>query len=171
MNTFEKLICDHLSFADRLACSQFKKTPFCVQLDELKSAAYMGLVCAAKKYDGKQPFEIYASFRIYGEMKDYLRSLSWGPRGKNVKTEVVDDNSFSFYDDTFEEFFEDVTKSLSALARKIVRLYYVEELTIKEIAVEVDLSSTRIHQIIQASLSQLRQQNGGHDEVCSKTAA
>jgi RNA polymerase sigma factor (sigma-70 family) len=153
------LILQHLPFAERIAAVQFKKTPSCVQLDELRSAAYMGLVDAASKYDGTKPFEVYASFRIFGEIKDYLRTLYWNGRGKSAKVNSWDDS----YDyaaepepDNFDEFFEGVTKDLSPLGKKILWLYYVEDLTLKEIATRVGLSPTRVYQLLQVNLKSLR---------------
>jgi len=153
------LITSHLSFAERIASAQFKKTPSCVQWDELKSAAYMGLVDAANKYDGSKPFEIYASFRIFGEIKDYLRTLYWNGRGQSAKVNSLDES----YDyagepepDNFDEFFEGITKELNPLGRKVLRLYYAEDLTLKEIAAQVGLSVTRVYQLLQVNLKLLR---------------
>jgi DNA-directed RNA polymerase specialized sigma subunit len=78
------LIIKNMSLADKISCNQFRRIP-CVQLDEIKAAAYMGLVDAAIKWDGEKPFDVYAPFRIYGGIKDYLRSLLWGSRKNRVK--------------------------------------------------------------------------------------
>lgn len=154
-----ELITNHMSFAERIASVQFKKTPPCVQWDELKSAAYMGLVDAATKYDGSKPFEIYASFRIFGEIKDYLRTLFWNGRGQSAKVNSLDES----YDyaaepepDNFDEFFEGITKELSPLGKRVLRLYYAEDLTLKEIAAQVGLSVTRVYQLLQTNLKSLR---------------
>ena len=153
------LIVSHMSFADRLASVQFKKTPACVQWDELRSAAYMGLVDAAAKYDGSKPFNVYASFRIFGEIKDYLRTLYWGGRGQDVKVSSWDDtydNAAEPEPENFDEFFDGIAKNLSPLAKRILRMYYAEDLTIKEVAAEVGLSPTRVFQLLKSSLQTLR---------------
>lgn len=83
-----QLILDNMIFAESVAKSQIKKT-FSVQFDELKSAAYMGLVDAAHKYDGRIPFQAYAYIRIIGEINDYLRSLCFfGRNCRAIKQEL-----------------------------------------------------------------------------------
>lgn len=79
-----------MHFADNTALHYFKKTPRSVNYDELKSAAYMGLVKAASKYDGENDFAPYAFCRMSGEIKDYLRSLAWGGRAKRIKIEFAE---------------------------------------------------------------------------------
>lgn len=155
--TAEKLINDHINFANSIACKQFTKTPPCVQLDELKSAAYMGLVDAANKYNGDRDFPLYASYRIYGEIKDYLRSLHWG--GKNQRINVgslIEDHSEECVSD-IEDVFEDVCGNLQKQNKQILRFYLVERLTLQEISDKVGLSVTRIHQIKEKSLEQVRE--------------
>ncbi len=154
------LITSHMSFAECLASVQFKKTPACISWDELRSAAYMGLVDAANKYDGDKPFKVYASFRIFGEIKDYLRQLYWGGRGQDVRVSSWDDQ----YDfaaeaepDNFDELFDGITKNLSPLGKRILRLYYAEDLTIKQIAEQVGLSPTRVFQLLKSNLQSLRE--------------
>jgi RNA polymerase sigma factor for flagellar operon FliA len=59
------------------------KLPPSVEADDLHSAGVMGLIDAAQKYDaGREArFRTYAELRVRGAMLDYLRSLSWAPRG------------------------------------------------------------------------------------------
>ena len=75
----KQLVIDYMPLADNLAKKKSQSVPKSISLDELKSAAYMGLVDAASKFDDKKgvPFSCYARIRISGEMKDYLRSLSY----------------------------------------------------------------------------------------------
>lgn len=77
MSDTQKLVLDHVFFAEQIANNWFKKTPPQIQLDELKSAAYMGLCDAATRHDYQRDFKAFAAFRIVGEIKDYLRSLRW----------------------------------------------------------------------------------------------
>jgi RNA polymerase sigma factor for flagellar operon FliA len=155
-----ELIIKSMPFADRIAANQFRKTPRCVQLDELKSAAYMGLVDAANKYDGNKPFEIYAPFRIYGAIKDYLRELNWAGRGQEVKVCSSNYEGFDYAEESdpedFREVFDFVTKSVTAVARKALWYYYAEDKTLKEIGELLSLSVTRVYQIIQGGLQKIR---------------
>jgi len=154
------LITTHMFFAERLASAQFKKTPACVQWDELVSAAYMGLCDAAAKYDGSKPFTVYASFRIFGEIKDYLRTLYWAGRGQDVKVSSWDD-AFDYADEAepenFDEFFDGIAKNLSPIGKQVLRMYYAEDLTIKQIAEKVNLSATRVFQLLKINLQNLRE--------------
>jgi DNA-directed RNA polymerase specialized sigma subunit len=84
MTNTQKLVLEHIAFAEKIATSWYKKTPPQVRLDELKSAAYMGLCDAATRHDWNRDFKAFAAFRIIGEIKDYLRSLRWD---KNAKVE------------------------------------------------------------------------------------
>jgi RNA polymerase sigma factor for flagellar operon FliA len=150
------LIVNHINYANRLAIKQYAKTPRCVELDELKSAAYMGLVDAAKKYDGKRPFEVYAAYRIFGEIKDYLRSLRWS-RSEEVKTTAIQaDYDVADRAKTPKVQFDEILEELPEVNSNILKLYYRDDHTIKEVAKKVKLSPTRVHQLLKTSLSELK---------------
>ncbi len=59
------------------------RLPSSIEADDLHSAGVMGLIDAAQKYDESRAvrFRTYAEVRVRGAMLDYLRSLSWAPRG------------------------------------------------------------------------------------------
>lgn len=158
MTTIERneLIVQNLSLANRIASSHFKKTPPCVQLDELQSAAYMGLVDAARKFDGSKPFEIYAAYRIFGEMKDYLRKLKWGGKNLNFKMESIDPEQFDLKTEFCLEGFEDLCKDVTEKQKEIFRLYYVSCFTLTEISTKMGLSLTRVHQLLKSGLKDMR---------------
>lgn len=73
LDSRNRLIVENIDFADQIASNLFKKTPKWIYLDELKSAAYLGLVVAASRYEGAVPFKGYACHRISGEIMDYMR--------------------------------------------------------------------------------------------------
>ena len=158
VNERNALVVNHMDYANKIATKQFARTPRCVQLDELKSAAYMGLVDAARKWDGDRPFEVYAAYRIFGEIKDYLRSLRWS-RSEEVKTTAIpEDYDIADREEEAPEFqFNEMLSQLPEKNGQILRLYYRDDYTIKEIATQVSLSSTRVHQILKSSLDDLRQ--------------
>lgn len=157
-NEQQSLVLQHMSFAEKIAKSHLKKTPPQVQYDELKSAAYMGLVDAVTRYDGKSNFEGFARFRIVGEIKDYLRSLKWDrntntllsiPEGYDVATESEPES--------FDEILDDVAKNrVSSLAKSILRMYYGECLPISQIASKANLSDARISQLINQNVEIIR---------------
>lgn len=154
----QKIVIEHIPFAENIAKSHFRKTPPQVQLDELISAAYMGLIDAATRYDHKSDFKIFARFRIVGEIKDYLRSLKWGkdtntlpsiPEGCEIATEQEPDS----FDDVLDDF---VKNRVSPLAKQILRMYYGERLPIAVIAKKLKFSDARISQLLNQNLNTIR---------------
>lgn len=77
MSERDQLVVDHMNWAERIAVNRTRRMPRCVRLEEVKSAAYLGLVDAATRYrlDLGVPFTAYASMRITGSITDYLREL------------------------------------------------------------------------------------------------
>lgn len=75
----------------RIARHLASRLPPSVLLDDLVQAGMLGLLEAAKRYEGRggARFETYASQRIRGAMLDELRQLSWAPRGVNQKAKLV----------------------------------------------------------------------------------
>lgn len=151
MNKTE-LILNNMQLANKIAHKEHKKLPPCVQFDEVQSAAYMGLVDAASKSKPDKPFEKYVIYRIYGEIKDYLRSLYWSKTIKvNYLIEDIETKQL-FFDDSFE----DLIKGLTVIEKEILKMYFQDELTISTIAAKKNLSTTRIHQLIKKSLEVIK---------------
>lgn len=154
----QSLVLQHVAFAEKIAKSQFRRTPPQVQLDELQSAAYMGLVDAAGRYDGKSNFESFARFRIIGEIKDYLRSLKWD-RNTNKLSSIPEgfDVVAEPEPESFDEILDDVAKNrISPLAKNILRMYYGQRLPISQIASQANLSDARISQLINQNVKTIR---------------
>lgn len=157
-NENQKLVLKHLIFAEKIAKIQFRKTPPRVQLDELISAAYMGLVDAATRYNGQSDFESFARFRIIGEMKDYLRSLKWDRNTNNLSSipeghDIVAETE----PESFDDILDDLTRNrICPLAKQILRMYYGECLPISQIATKANLSDARISQLINQNVETIR---------------
>lgn len=157
----QNLVVSHLSLAHKIARSAKKKASF-LNYDELESAAYLGLTEAALKYNTELgvSFENYASCRVSGAVKDYMRELAWGSRNNPVKTESFESQEEPAYNDNIEEksnVFEKITEPLPSINKKILRLHYVEEIKIKEIASDMGVHESRVSQILSASRTNLRQ--------------
>lgn len=163
----EELIVNYMPLANKIAWKKHRTTPTCVTIDELKSAAYMGLVDAASRFDPTRgiAFGVYARLRVAGEIGDYLRTLNWvGPISEMASLDAPAGDSGCLVDmlekeeinDSPDEFFEKVTKPLTAIGRRLVKMYYVENKTLKEIGVLEGISESRASQI----LKQCRQQIG-----------
>lgn len=170
-----QLIEDYIPLANSLAWKKYQSTPSCVEFDDLKAAAYMGLVDAASRYDDSLgiSFGVYSRRRIWGEICDYLRELRWG--GKTNAQVVYLDASVcaclqsknEFLDIvTTNEFFDLFTKGLNELANRIVRMYYMEGYSMNEIGGMEKLSESRISQILKDCRDKIKPLL----EVCSESS-
>nr|WP_286719420.1 RNA polymerase sigma factor FliA [Thalassolituus sp. UBA2009] len=79
---YEQLVREHATLVKRIAHHLIGRLPDSVQLDDLIQAGMIGLLEAARKYDGGKgaSFETYAGIRIRGAMLDEIRKGDWAPR-------------------------------------------------------------------------------------------
>ena len=155
--TVHQLIETHMPLAEQIASIKRRTLPACVQLDELKSAAYMGLVDAANKYKEEvcDNFKVYAGIRITGAIQDYLRELGWGSRHNPQKVTTLADEHQAKSEPTNELIFK-ITKGLTSQGGEVLKSYYVEGKTQEEIGREIGLKNSRICQILRKSHDQIR---------------
>lgn len=146
----QQLIENYMPLANSLAWKKCRITPNCVDIDELKSAAYMGLVDAASRFDFSYgvAFGVYAKRRIWGEICDYLRQLQWGGRSAVSMMSIDESMCVSYVQGEQNEFFDLVTKNLNAIGSRLVKMYYREGYTMKEIGEVENLSESRVSQIL-----------------------
>ena len=173
------LVVTHLGLAEKLAKRRFSTVNKTVQEAELLSAAYVGLVDAASRYDeakvnvkAKRPFRCYATVRIIGEMNDYLRGCNWAPRNESdpkkmnslerplkekgdgthevrLLRDMISANEPLPIDElNGDELFDKIIRSLPQREKMIFKLKFLHELTMKEVAAVVNLSESRISQIL-----------------------
>lgn len=78
----EQLIDQHAPLVKRIAHHLLLRLPSHVQVDDLIQSGMIGLLEAAKNFDGARGarFETYAGIRIRGAMLDDLRKGDWVPR-------------------------------------------------------------------------------------------
>lgn len=162
MTTAERhaLVLNHVSLAEKIAKSRKKKLTQ-VSYDELKSAAYLGLVEAATHYNSQENdcFAAYAVWRIIGAVRDYLRELSWGSRSNPVKMSefhVYEECSFDQQIIDRADFFENVIRQLPTVNKTVLKLYYQEDMKIKEIANDLCVHQSRVSQILSESRMKLK---------------
>ena len=141
----KKLVEDYIPLAKSLV-RRFRP-PRHVSRDDLQSAAFMGLVDAASKFDPKRgSFANYASIRIVGEIKDHLKKSFL-----HDKTSSLDGHEVASCDAdsvSSRDFFEFACGRLDASEEKVIRMYYVENRTLKEIGAARGVSESRASQIL-----------------------
>ena len=76
------LVEQHASLVKRIAHHLLARLPSSVLVDDLIQAGMIGLLEAAKNFDGSKgaSFETYAGIRIRGSMLDDIRKGDWTPR-------------------------------------------------------------------------------------------
>jgi RNA polymerase sigma factor (sigma-70 family) len=151
----QKLIVDYIPLANSIAFKKKKFLPKCISLDELRPAAYFGLVDAAVKFDSsKGSFYNYACIRISGSIKDHLKSLCFFSinNSKEQKSEAVLDYNPT---DTLD-FFDFISSNIEDFECKIIKMYYLESKTMKEIGSLKGLSESRVSQIISKSHEKIK---------------
>jgi len=176
------LIMNNMSFAEAIAFKRMKNISKKVSLEEIKSAAYYGLVQAANKFedDRGNAFTTYAYIIINNSIIDYLRELGWGKRNrfdKKVMSIDIENNDVSFKDILFdkkyifcEDVFEQVFKSFPQRDKEILELYFRDDLDMKEIANKYSLSKGRISQVISECKKQIKRK-WSKNEFYSEIAA
>ncbi len=87
------LIERHAQLVKRIGLHLMARLPSSVQLDDLIQAGMIGLLEAARNYDGGKgaSFETYAGIRIRGSMIDEIRRGDWVPRSVHRNTRRISD--------------------------------------------------------------------------------
>ena len=151
----DKMIVDYIIFANAIAARRKKNIPNCVSIEEIRSAAYFGLVDASKRFDGRMSFATFAGPRIEGAITDYLRELRWGSRRRPVTTtEFKDDNGkeTKFFDDLFEVLCKFANKNV----RQILTRHFMEGQTQTDIANSLGTTRSNVNQIIKRFATDVR---------------
>lgn len=166
----QELVVQYVPLANKLAYEKKRNLPNFIDVEDLKSAAYLGLVEAASRFDPSRgiAFSTFAYRRIFGAIQDYLREQGWLKRGDSTKVlslDLVDNDSDDFAlkdtieakpaDDT-EECFEVIASNLDEQAQSILRHYFIDEFSMKEVGEKFGISESRISQLIKQYKNQIR---------------
>jgi RNA polymerase sigma factor FliA len=224
-----KSITDHASLVEKIARRIVSRLPPNVELDDLKSAGFIGLIDAIEKFsdDKGTPFRVYAEIRIRGAIMDELRAQDWVPRsvrdrnqklteternleerlgrkpfeselakeldltverlrvvqsraeiksvlsiedlnqqrnqhgGQRDIMEIISDPNQETPETQFERIDEQkmVARGMQKLKERqriVVRLYYFEEMKLKEIGEHLNITESRVSQILSEGLAQLK---------------
>lgn len=154
-----------------------KKTPMFLDYEELHSLCTMGLIDAAKHYIPiYKGFWGYASIRIDGYIKDWMRREDWVPRTDRKKwkvsegdfeihqqlhLEVIKDTDMyqrlGCIDDRFRmvdnrDQLRKLMRGFSNKEQRFVHMYVVEGYTLRECGIIMGLSESRMCQIWESIL-------------------
>ena len=166
MTTFERdaLIMRYISLAESLAKKRLRTTPQYIDLSDLISVAYMGLVTAANKFNPvKSSFITYAYYRINGELCSFIRSEIQARR-QHVSIEAEDTQGGCLRDileDRPQSLFESLVEPLNPLGKQLMMWYYVEQMTMKEIGRKIGVQQPRISKLLHYYTKKLVANRGG----------
>jgi RNA polymerase sigma factor (sigma-70 family) len=171
MNTMQQLVVQYIPWANKLAIQKKRTLPEFIDLEEIKSAAYLGLVEAASRYKPELNIEFttFSYSRIWGAIHDYLREQGWkkegqycqmlsldAPTSADGETHCLADTIEAKAEQDTEECFEVITAKLGAQAKVMLRHYFIDELSMKEVGEKFGVSESRVSQLIKNYKGQIR---------------
>lgn len=89
----ETIVARHSSLVKRIAHHLMARLPASVIVDDLIQAGMIGLIEAARNFDGTKgaSFETYAGIRIRGAMLDEIRRGDWVPRSVHRNSRLINE--------------------------------------------------------------------------------
>lgn len=180
-----QLVEQYVPLANKMAFQRKKSLPRHIDIEEIRSAAYLGLVEAANRFNPDLGicFSTFAYPRINGAIIDYLRDLGWMKRGETCNILSLDaelaDSEACFLSDTVqakeerndqEEILEVISLNLDKQAKSVLRHYFIEELPMKEVGEKCGFSEGRISQLIKEYKQRIRD-NWNENDLCAELAA
>lgn len=165
-----KLVEQYIPLANKLASQKKKTLPRFIDFEDLRSAAYLGLVEAANRFNPNIGicFSTFAYSRINGAMIDYLRNQGWLKRGSACFIVSLDsktsDDSCNF-GDTIEakkevknqdEILETILFKLEDQAKSVLKHYFIDQLSMKEVGQKIGVTEGRVSQLIKKYKDQIR---------------
>lgn len=153
------LIETYMPLANKLAFDRKKTLPKFIDVEELQSAAYLGLTEAANRFDESRgiSFSTFAYPRIVGAIIDALRQQGWGKRNcqkyaVSLETTIDELELKSVFavseEKNANDMFEVICLGFEEQAVDVLRSYFIEEKSMKEIGKEHQVSESRISQLI-----------------------
>ena len=92
----DELIHEYIPLVKYVAGRLAINLPNSVELDDLESLGFFGLLDAIEKFDETRniKFETYASTRVRGAILDGLRAMDWVPRSTRSKARVLENQIY-----------------------------------------------------------------------------
>lgn len=169
MTTYQQqLVEQYVPLANKLAFQRKRNLPRFIDVEDLRSAAYLGLVEAASRFDPELgiAFSTFAYPRVFGAIQDFLRRESMGKRGDFSKVYSLNEQEEdgACLQDTLEakpernheEFLEEVSAGLGDQAKEVIRLYFIDACSMKEVGERFGVSESRISQMIKLYKARIR---------------
>jgi RNA polymerase sigma factor (sigma-70 family) len=184
MITTQQLVEQYIPLANKLANQAKRTLPRFIDIEDLKSAAYLGLVEAGSRFNAELgiKFSTFAYPRVFGSIYDYLREQGWVKKGDlsrmfSLDSVRSDDKECSLLNtleaksegDT-EECFEAITIKLDDHAKKVLRCYFIDDFSMKEVGEKFGVSESRISQLIKEYKMRIRS-NWTESDLCEELAA
>lgn len=93
VDQMQQMVERHAPLVKRIAYHLLARLPASVQADDLIQAGMIGLIEAAKNFDGSKgaSFETFAGIRIRGAMLDDIRRGDWTPRSVHRNARLIAD--------------------------------------------------------------------------------
>ena len=185
--TTQQLVADHLQLAAAIAGHAIKRLPRhpagFIDAEDLYQEARLGLLHAAVRYDARRrvPFGAYARRRVAGAVGDALRSNDHLTRDARVKLKASGEEDLSAPLPLLEperlrsngawpdrqvahaesrRLLESAVSTLPVRLRALIRSYYREGKTMREIGAQFGVNESRISQLHKRALCLLRQYFG-----------
>ena len=158
------LVIQYLPLVYKIAQNIHKRNKRHIELNDLINYGVLGLIKAIDKFDSLKnvTYKTYFYIRIYGYILDQLRELDQYPI---LYTENYDDYDYLFYENNIEKVFDSlnsieiiklITTKLSDIEKKVIILYFYENLNQRQIGEIVKLTYPRVSQIYVKALKKLR---------------
>jgi RNA polymerase sigma factor FliA len=140
VDTRNELVLQHVSLVKTLAARLARRVPSQVEVGELVSVGFVGLVDAARRYEPSLgvPFDAFARRRIHGAMLDALRGLDWAPRSVRKMRRDVDGAVASARhrlkrEPTEKEIVKELNVSTAEYERMLDRIRAVDLATVRQL--------------------------------------
>lgn len=153
----QQLIVNHLGYANKLARLRKQQLPAPeISIDDLRGAAYLGLVEAARNFDQEQSdFATHARHRVQGAMSDYVRSqlqLYGRKRKQRLRCATLPEVASPSPGDSWWELLE----PLPPKAQQLLTWKYVDRYSHKEIAQRLGTTPANVAISLHRHLNTLR---------------
>jgi RNA polymerase sigma factor (sigma-70 family) len=139
-----------------------------VAFDDLQQEGLMGMMEAAERFDEKRgaKFSTYATYFIKGKVLEYLRK----EKKLNIadidlsENENIEFNPASVYEESTAEARVNgkdkmrgaIPESFPDIEKRVLAMFFLQEKTLKEIAVELDITREKVRQVKQKGVRRLK---------------